>query len=175
MIERRPLWEIFCPKTPCSHFYRYVEECCVVQPWTKESERYVSFNLSVNINVIIFIYYHLTCYFSFIQYHLAHTREEAKNEVRGKTVFDMPTEVHLHFPKIFIQLLIYPVTVFSLGMLEMQLSHICILSRKRHLLCSVKTLFWGGVGAGSAIYNWLFFQYLLQYTILIFFFEFWLD
>ena len=36
----------------------------------------------------------------------------------------------------------------------------------------MKTLLLGGVGAGSAIYNWLLFQYLLQDTISIVFFFF---
>ena len=64
---------------------------------------------------------------------------------------------------------------------EMQFSHICIESWKQHLfiwcedpfiicLYGVKTLLLGGVGAGSAIYNWLLFQYLLQDTISIVFF-----
>ena len=48
-IEHRPLWEFFGPKTPCSHFYSCVKECCVVPPWTKASKRYVSFNQSVEI------------------------------------------------------------------------------------------------------------------------------
>ena len=31
-----------CPKTPCNYFHGCVEECCVVLPWTKASEWYVS-------------------------------------------------------------------------------------------------------------------------------------
>ena len=58
------------------------------------------------------------------------------------------------------QLLISPLTVFSLGMPEMQFSHICIESRKQHLFiwCEDPFIRWGG--GGSAIYNWLLFQYL---------------
>ena len=41
----------FCPRTPCSHFHGCVEECCVVPPWTKASEKYVSFHQSVKKNV----------------------------------------------------------------------------------------------------------------------------
>ena len=70
------------------------------------------------------------------------------------------------------QLLISPVTVFSLGLPNMQVSHICILHELKTafaMYCKDPFLKWGGVGAGSAIYNWLFFQYLLQYTIFIFF------
>ena len=48
----------------------------------------------------------------------------------------------LHLPKFFMQLLVYPVTVFSLGMLEMQVSYICI-QRAENSICYVKTLFWG--------------------------------
>ena len=33
-----------------------------------------------------------------------------------------------HLPKFFMQLLVYPVTVLSLGMPVMHVSHICILS-----------------------------------------------
>ena len=39
-----------CPKTPCSYFHGCVEECCVVLPWTKASEWYVSFHQSVKKN-----------------------------------------------------------------------------------------------------------------------------
>ena len=51
----------------------------------------------------------------------------------------------LHLPKFFMQLLVYPVTVFSLGMSEMQVSYICI-QRAENSICYVKTLFWGGWG-----------------------------
>ena len=60
-------------------------------------------------------------------------------------------DAYLHLPGLSVgstlffcslkQLLISPVTVFSLGMPEMQVSHICIMSRKQHLFCSIKTLF----------------------------------
>ena len=58
------------------------------------------------------------------------------------------------------QLLISPVTVFSLGMPEMQ---VFVMS------CKDPFLRWG-LMAGSAICNWLSFQYLLLDTILMFFF-----
>lgn len=50
-IEHRPHWDFFfCPKTPCSHFHGSVEECCVVPPCTKASEKYASFHQSVKKN-----------------------------------------------------------------------------------------------------------------------------
>ena len=80
--------------------------------------------------------------------------------------------LHLHLPKFFYAIIGLSCNCFSLGMPEMQVSHICIQCWKRQLLCNVKTLFWGEVGGGSAIYNWLLFQNLLQATILIFLFLF---
>ena len=41
---------LFCPRTPCSHFHGFVEECCVVPPWTDASERYVTFHQSIKKN-----------------------------------------------------------------------------------------------------------------------------
>ena len=55
----------------------------------------------------------------------------------------------------FFWLLISPVTVFSPGMPDSGFSHMYF----EHYV--VLRPFWGGVGAGSAIYNWLLFQYLL--------------
>ena len=40
----------FCPETPCSHFHGCVEECCIVPPWTKASEGYLSYQKSVQKN-----------------------------------------------------------------------------------------------------------------------------
>ena len=68
----------------------YREECCVVLPWTKVGERYVSF-ISQSLLLLFFFSYHLTCYFSSIVYHLAHAREEANKEVRSRTVLDKTT------------------------------------------------------------------------------------
>ena len=42
-MKCQSIWKFFCPTTLCSLFYGYVEECCVIPPWTKASERYVSF------------------------------------------------------------------------------------------------------------------------------------
>ena len=62
-------------------------------PWTKAGERYVSFisQLLLLLFSLFFFPYHLTCYFSFIVYYLAHAREEANNEVRSRTVLDKTT------------------------------------------------------------------------------------
>ena len=40
----------FCLETPCSHFHGCVEDCCIVPPWTKASEGYLSFHQSVQKN-----------------------------------------------------------------------------------------------------------------------------
>ena len=40
----------FCPETPCSHFHGCAEDCCIVPPWTKASEGYLSFHQSVQKN-----------------------------------------------------------------------------------------------------------------------------
>ena len=40
----------FCPETPCSHFHGCAEECCIVPPWTKASEGYLSYQQSVQKN-----------------------------------------------------------------------------------------------------------------------------
>ena len=68
------------------------------------------------------------------------------------------------------QLLVYPVTVFCLGMPEMQVSHICI-QRAENSIRYVKKRSLSGVGwgGGGAIYCWLLFQYLSLDTISIFF------
>ena len=42
-MKCQSIWKFFCPTTLCSLFYGYVEECCVITPWTKASERYISF------------------------------------------------------------------------------------------------------------------------------------
>ena len=60
-------------------------------PWTKAGERYVSFISQLLLLLFFFFSYHLTCYFSFIVYHLAHAREEANNEVRSRIVLDKTT------------------------------------------------------------------------------------
>ena len=71
----------------------------------------------------------------------------------------------------FMQLLVYPLTVFCLGMSEMQVSHICI-QRAENSICYVVYRPFSGVGGGSAIYYWLLFQYLLLDVISFFFFSF---
>ena len=38
MLRNKPKYT-----TLCSLFHGYVEECCVIPPWTKASERYISF------------------------------------------------------------------------------------------------------------------------------------
>ena len=58
-------------------------------PWTKAGERYVSF--ISQLLLFFFFSYHLTCYFSFFVYYLAHAREEANNEVRSRTDLDKTT------------------------------------------------------------------------------------
>ena len=80
----------------------YREECCVVLPWTKATERYVSFMRQL---LLFFFSYHLTCYFSFIVYHLAHAREEANKEVRSRTVLDKTTCERLHDKLIVLNLI----------------------------------------------------------------------
>ena len=67
------------------------------------------------------------------------------------------------------QLIVYPVTVFCLGMPEIQVSHVCIQRAESSICFEVVTLFWGGARGGSAIYYWLLFQYLILDTISIFF------
>ena len=62
------------------YFDGCVEECCVVRPWKKASERYVSFHQSV---ITSFFKYHLMRYFSFIQDHLVLARGEAGCRVRS--------------------------------------------------------------------------------------------
>ena len=42
-MKCQSIWKFFCPTTLCSLFHGYVEECCVIPPWTKASERYISF------------------------------------------------------------------------------------------------------------------------------------
>ena len=71
----------------------------------------------------------------------------------------------------FMQLLVYPLTVFCLGMSEMQVSHICI-QRAENSICYVVYRPFSGVGGGSAIYYWLLFQYLSLDVISFFFFFF---
>ena len=94
-MERRPHQDVFfAPKPHVVTFTAvFKEECCVVLPWTKASERYVSFisQLLLLLFSLFFFSYHLTCYFSFIVYYLAHAREEANNEVRSRTVLDKTT------------------------------------------------------------------------------------
>ena len=82
----------FAPKPHVVTFTAvFKEECCVVLPWTKAGERYVSFISQLLFPFFFFFSYHLTCYFSFIVYYLAHAREEANNEVRSRTVLDKTT------------------------------------------------------------------------------------
>ena len=69
------------------------------------------------------------------------------------------------------QLLVYPLTVFCLGMSEMQVSHICI-QRAENSICYVVYRPFSGVGGGSATYYWLLFQYLSLDVISFFFFSF---
>ena len=107
-MECRPQWEVFffffVPKPHVVTFTAvYREECCVVLPWTKASERYVSFMRQLLL--LFFFSYHLTCYFSFIVYHLAHAREEANNEVRSRTVLDKTTCERLHDKLIVLNLI----------------------------------------------------------------------
>ena len=94
-MERRPHQDVFfAPKPHVVTFTAvFKEECCVVLPWTKASERYVSFisQLLLLLFSLFFFSYHLTCYFSFIVYYLAHAREEANNEVRSRTDLDKTT------------------------------------------------------------------------------------
>lgn len=42
-MKCQSIWKFFCPTTLCSLFHGYVEECCIIPPWTKASERYISF------------------------------------------------------------------------------------------------------------------------------------
>ena len=84
----------------------------------------------------------------------------------------------LHVPKFFVQLLVYPVTVFCLGIPEMQVSHTCIESWKQHLSCSVKTLLWDVVGELVPYINGYYFNTCyptLFPLVFFFFFELWLD
>ena len=93
-MERRPHWEVFFVAKPHVVTFTAVfkEECCVVLPWTKASERSVSFISQLLFPFFFFFFsYHLTCYFSFIVYYLAQAREEANNEVRSRTVLDKTT------------------------------------------------------------------------------------
>ena len=57
----------------------------------------------------------------------------------------------LHLPKFLMQLLVYPVTVFCLGMPEMQVSHICI-QRAENSIRYVKKRSLSGVGWGVVGY-----------------------
>ena len=82
----------------------------------------------------------------------------------------------LHVPKFFVQLLVYPVTVFCLGMSEIQLSHTCI----QRVLCKDPSLEWGGGSlchTSMAIisilvtrhyFHWFFFSFLSFDLIKIF-------
>ena len=47
--------EVFLPWAPWSQFHGCVEECCVVPPCAKESERYESFHQSVIISSPFFL------------------------------------------------------------------------------------------------------------------------
>ena len=69
------------------------------------------------------------------------------------------------------QLLVYPLTVFCLGLSEMQVSHICI-QRAENSICYVVYSPFSGVGGGSAIYYWQLFHYFLLDVISFFFFFF---
>ena len=93
-MECRPHWEVFfffffCPKTPCSYFHGCVQRGVLCSATMDEGKREV--RILHETVIIIFFSYHLTCYFSFIVYHLAHAREEANNEVRSRTVLDKTT------------------------------------------------------------------------------------
>ena len=77
----------------------------MVLPWTKASERSVSFISQLLFPFFFFFSYHLTCYFSFIVYYLALAREEANNEVRSRTVLDKTTCERLHDKLIVLNLI----------------------------------------------------------------------
>ena len=49
-MKRRNHWEFLCFCFFVQKPHGCVEECCVVPPWTRVSERYVSFHQSVKKN-----------------------------------------------------------------------------------------------------------------------------
>ena len=51
---------------------------------------------------------------------------------------------------------------------DARFSHVWNRELKTAFVCCLKTLSWGGVGGGSAIYRWLLFQYILLDNISIF-------
>ena len=94
----------FCPKTPCSYFHGCVQRGVLCSATMDEGNREVRI-LHETVIIIIFFSYHLTCYFSFIVYHLAHAREEANKEVRSRTVLDKTTCERLHDKLIVLNLI----------------------------------------------------------------------
>ena len=90
-MKRRPHWKFFCPKTPCSHLNGCVEESRVVPPWTKASERYVSFHLSI-IVIIVFL---ISWIYATFPLSMSFSLRERIGGVRSKIVLEISTELHV--------------------------------------------------------------------------------
>ena len=92
-MEHRPLWSgSFCPKTSCGHFHHCVKEFCVMLPWTKASERYVSFHQSF----IISSFFNIISCDTFLLFNITnHTWDKRWGEVRSKNGLEMTAEVYV--------------------------------------------------------------------------------
>ena len=76
-----------------------------------------------------------------------------------------------HLPKFFMQLLVYPVTVFCLGMPKLQVSHMCI-QKAEDSICYVVWTPFSGVGWGEVvpfIIGYYFYTYYYKQTLFSFF------